>query len=162
MATPFLQNHPATDWQYQTVPLNFSDYPPLIKPLSWPRGKGLGGSSTTNFMIYMRGNPKDFDQWATITGNYRWSYANVEKYFHKMEDYNGRYEGDYHGKNGPLSIETVKYAPGLENFLEAVKESGFSVRDLNARFSPIEFTQKRGRRHSAYSAYIQPVLVDEI
>ncbi|ODM93330.1 Oxygen-dependent choline dehydrogenase [Orchesella cincta] len=57
---------------------------------------------------------RGFDQWATITGNYRWSYANVEKYFHKMEDYNAL-------RTRPRKLS------------EAVKESGFSVRDLNAR-----------------------------
>ncbi|ODM88563.1 Glucose dehydrogenase [FAD, quinone] [Orchesella cincta] len=164
LAVPFLQNHPATDWQYKIVPLKTSENPPVYQPLSWPRGKGLGGSSTTNFMIYMRGNPKDFDQWANITDDSTWSYANVEKYFNKMEDYHGRYEGlgDNHGKNGPLRIEPLKYSPGLENILAAVKEVGFSVRDLNVNqqegFSPIDFTQKQGRRHSAYSAYIQPIL----
>ncbi|ODM87397.1 Glucose dehydrogenase [FAD, quinone] [Orchesella cincta] len=164
LATPFLQNNPTTDWQYSTTPINSSDILLGNRPLVWPRGKGLGGSSTTNYMIYMRGNPQDFDQWANITEDPRWSYANVEKYFNKMEDYHGRYErdGNYHGKNGPLSIEPLKYAPGLENVLDAVKEAGFSVRDLNKHqqegFSPIDFTQKRGRRHSAYSAYLEPIL----
>ncbi|ODM92716.1 Alcohol dehydrogenase [acceptor], partial [Orchesella cincta] len=159
LAAPFLQNNPATDWQHKTVPLHSST---LSKPLSWPRGKGLGGSSATNFMIYMRGNPRDFDEWENITGDSRWGYKNVEKYFKKMEDYHGRYEREFHGKNGPLRVEPVNYAPGLDNFLEAVKETGFSVRDLNVDqqegFSPVEFTQKRGIRLSAYSAYIQPIL----
>ncbi|CAL8146748.1 unnamed protein product [Orchesella dallaii] len=130
--------------------------------MKWPRGRGLGGSSTTNFMMYMRGNPLDFDQWANITGDFKWSYNNVEHYFKKMEDYHGIYKNNLgkHGQNGPLRIEPVIYAPGLDYLLEAVKEAGYAVRDLNADqkegFSPLEFTQKRGRRHSTYSAYIKP------
>ncbi|CAL8138974.1 unnamed protein product [Orchesella dallaii] len=157
LAVPFLQNHPATDWKYETVPLNTSGL-----PLRWPRGKGLGGTSASNFMIYMRGNPKDFDQWANITDDPKWRYSNVENYFKKMEDYHGNYPSHAHEKNGPLRIEAVKYAPGLDSLLEAVTEAGFTVRDLNADqqegFSAVELTQKGGRRHSSYSAYIQPIL----
>ncbi|CAL8146316.1 unnamed protein product [Orchesella dallaii] len=149
LTTPFLQNHPATDWQYTTAP--FSDSSGVS--MKWPRGRGLGGSSTTNFMMYMRGNPLDFDQWANITGDFKWSYNNVEHYFKKMEDYHGIYKNNLgkHGRNGPLRIEPVIYAPGLDYVLEAVKEAGYT-------FSPLEYTQKRGRRYSTYSAYIKPNL----
>ncbi|CAL8097205.1 unnamed protein product [Orchesella dallaii] len=114
-------------------------------------------------MIYNRGNPRDFDRWAQVTGDARWNYENVEKYFHKIEDYNGYWSrSGYHGKGGPLSIESVNYAPGLNYVLDAAKEMGFEIRDLNQDqkqgFSPLDFTQKRGARFSTYRAYIKPAL----
>ncbi|ODM87284.1 Oxygen-dependent choline dehydrogenase [Orchesella cincta] len=124
----------------------------------------LGGSSATNFMIYMRGNRKDFDRWANISGDSRWSYSNVKRYFKKMENYHGIYKNDtkWHGKNGPLTVESVNFAPGLKEVFEAVNEWGYKILDLNAEqeegFSTLDATQNRGRRASSYSAYIEPIL----
>ncbi|ODM86851.1 Glucose dehydrogenase [FAD, quinone] [Orchesella cincta] len=125
----------------------------------------LGGSSATNFMIYMRGNPKDFDRWANISGDSRWRYSNVKKYFKKMENYHGIYKNDtkWHGKNGPLTVESVNFAPGLKEVFEAVNEWGYKILDLNTEqeegFSTLDATQNRGRRRaSSYSAYIEPIL----
>ncbi|CAL8091108.1 unnamed protein product [Orchesella dallaii] len=168
LAVPFLQNHPATDWQYKTVPSNNSGFAFTNKQLlAWPRAKVLGGGSSTNFMIYMRGNPKDYNEWATIAGDSRWAYDNVESYFKNMEDYHGNWptndsNNEFHGTGGPLRVEGAHYTPGLNSVLDAVRETGFSVRDLNVDqkegFSPVDLTQKRGHRWSAYSAYLQPVL----
>ncbi|ODM98335.1 Glucose dehydrogenase [FAD, quinone] [Orchesella cincta] len=159
-----LHNHPSADWQYATVPLNNSQFPLGDRKLPWPRGKMLGGCSSINYMVYMRGNPKDYDEWANKTCDPRWSYTNVEKYFKKMEDYHGSFNNheNFHSTNGPVTVEPIKYAPGLKNLLQAVKETGYRVRDLNAYqkegFSPLEVMQKRGRRMSSYTSYIEPIL----
>ncbi|CAL8097217.1 unnamed protein product [Orchesella dallaii] len=124
--------HPETDWDYKTVPQNGSALGLVNQQVNFPRGRGLGGSSNINVMIYNRGNPRDFDRWAQVTGDARWNYENVEKYFHKIEDYNGYWSrSGYHGKGGPLSIESVNYAPGLNYVLDAAKEMGFEIRDMN-------------------------------
>ena len=60
-----------------------------VQSILWPRGKMLGGTSNLNYMIYMRGHPKDYDNWANKTGDDQWTYENVIPYFRKMEDYHG-------------------------------------------------------------------------
>ncbi|ODM92786.1 hypothetical protein Ocin01_13896, partial [Orchesella cincta] len=128
----------------------------------WPRGRGLGGSSNVNYMIYNRGNPSDYNRWAEITGDERWSWKNVLRFFLKMEDYYGFWDGNgFHNKGGPLRIEPVRYAPGIEYVLAAGEEIGLPTRDANTivqtpGISPIDFTQERGYRFSTYRAYIQP------
>ena len=62
-----------------------------MQKVLWARGTGIGGSSNLNGMIYQRGNPKDYDNWANITGSAAWKYQNVLPYFKKLEDYHGSY-----------------------------------------------------------------------
>ncbi|CAL8097220.1 unnamed protein product [Orchesella dallaii] len=153
--------HPSVDWQYKTASQPNSGYGITKREIPWPRGKSLGGSSNSNFMIYNRGNPRDFDRWALHTGDARWKYKNVEKYFRKIEDYFGNWDGNgYHSKGGPLRVEPVRYRPGLDDVLKAATEKGYDIRDQNADqkqgFSPLDLTQKRGMRFSTYRAYILP------
>src|SRR5450631_2916787 len=78
-----------------------------------PRGKGLGGSSAINAMVYIRGHRSDYDQWASL-GNAGWSYADVLPYFKRSED-NADFDGEYHGKGGPLAVNKLgKRAVGVE------------------------------------------------
>jgi len=63
----------------------------LLQRSLWPRGRGLGGTSNLNFMIYQRGNPKDYDELAEITGDDEWKYKNVLPFFKKSENYHGNY-----------------------------------------------------------------------
>ena len=63
----------------------------LLQRVFWPRGTGIGGSSNLNAMIYQRGNPNDYDNWANITGNPEWRFENVLRYFKKLEDYHGSF-----------------------------------------------------------------------
>ncbi|ODM98588.1 Glucose dehydrogenase [FAD, quinone] [Orchesella cincta] len=164
--------HPSVDWQYKTASQPNSGYG-IIKRVCKNIGHCrnalsffnaiAGGSSNSNFMIYNRGNPRDFDRWALHTGDARWKYKNVEKYFRKIEDYFGTWDGnggDIH--NGPLRVEAVVYRPGLDDVLKAAQEKGYSIRDQNADqkqgFSPLDLTQKRGVRFSTYRAYIRPNL----
>ena len=85
-----------------------------------PRGKGLGGSSAINAMVYIRGHRRDYDQWAAL-GNPGWSYADVLPYFKRSED-NSELGGEYHGKGGPLHVSGLRSDnPVRETFLQAAR-----------------------------------------
>ena len=75
----------------------------------WPRGRGWGGSSSINAMVYIRGNAWDYDHWSQL-GNKGWSYESVLPYFKKAENFEGDGDDAYHGQDGPLSVKnpTVK------------------------------------------------------
>src|SRR6202023_1674185 len=89
-----------------------------------PRGKGLGGSSAINAMVYIRGHRSDYDQWASL-GNAGWSYADVLPYFKRSED-NADFDGEYHGKGGPLAVNKLRTDnPVQQTFLQAAREAQF-------------------------------------
>ncbi len=87
---------PSLDWCYMTEP------DPGIggRSLQWPRGKVLGGSSSLNGLLYVRGQPEDYDRWAALVGNEGWGFDEVLAYFKKSED-NERGENEFHGVGGP-------------------------------------------------------------
>ncbi|XP_035709908.1 oxygen-dependent choline dehydrogenase-like [Folsomia candida] len=126
------------------------------------RGKILGGSSSLNLMVYMRGNPNDFDNWANLTGDVSWSYENVLPYFKKSEDYTGNYPDRIMELGGPLSVTAKPDDPLTRDWMSAAREMGFNNSDANAyqtsTFFPVDHTTKDGRRWSTYKAFIQPVL----
>ncbi|OXA48940.1 Oxygen-dependent choline dehydrogenase [Folsomia candida] len=159
-------NHPETDWVYRTVPQNDSSQSLRDNSIILNRGKSLGGTSNLNYMVYMRGNPKDFDNWANLTQDEGWSYENLLPYFKKSENYQGNFKNEsFHGTGGPLTISTSDFAPLLRPWLEAAKEMGFHVEDPNAMqskgFSQVENTIKNGKRCSVYEAFIKPALTRE-
>src|SRR6267378_6809909 len=125
-----------------------------------PRGKGLGGSSAINAMVYIRGHSSDYDQWASL-GNDGWSFADVLPYFKRSED-NADFGGDYHGKGGPLAVNKLRTDnPVQQTFLQAAREAQFRIReDFNAEdlegLGSYQVTQKNGERWSAARAYIHP------
>jgi len=127
--------------------------------ISVPRGKGLGGSTLINGMIYVRGQPRDYDAWheAGATG---WRFEDVEPYFRKLECY--PQGGETRGKNGPLHLEKVNERyPIAEAFMQAAVEDGQRLNeDYNARdqegFGYYQVNQRGGRRWSAYDAYLKP------
>src|SRR6267378_5079533 len=125
-----------------------------------PRGKGLGGSSSINAMVYIRGHSSDYDQWASL-GNPGWSFADVLPYFKRSED-NADFGGDYHGKGGPLPVNKLRTDnPVQQTFLQAAREAQFRIReDFNAEdhegLGLYQVTQKNGERWSAARAYIHP------
>lgn len=93
---------------------------------NWPRGRVLGGSSTINGMVYIRGNKKDYDEWEQL-GNPGWNFRDVLEYFKKSEDMTiQEHLGDtFHGTGGPLTIEHYRYhTPLASSFLDAVQELG--------------------------------------
>jgi choline dehydrogenase-like flavoprotein len=125
-----------------------------------PRGKGLGGSSAINAMVYIRGHRADYDRWAAL-GNSGWSYADVLPYFKRSED-NADFDGEYHGKGGPLAVNRLcSDNPVQQIFLEAAREAQFRIReDFNAEeqegLGIYQVTQKGGERWSAARGYIHP------
>ncbi|XP_013103300.2 glucose dehydrogenase [FAD, quinone] [Stomoxys calcitrans] len=128
-----------------------------------PRGKVLGGTSSINYMIYNRGNRHDFDRWAEF-GNEGWSYQEVLPYFLKSENASlrGLEKSPYHNHYGPLHVEDVQYrSDAVHAYLKAAQQAGHNITDYNGESqmgaSYVQATTKNGRRHSAFSAYIQPI-----
>ncbi|XP_018569546.1 glucose dehydrogenase [FAD, quinone]-like [Anoplophora glabripennis] len=129
---------------------------------SWPRGRALGGSTVINYVIYTRGNPEDFRRWEAL-GNPGWSYKDVLPYYLKSENCNlGKgCNSKYHGNGGYLSVD-YPYATELTRaFLEGGIEMGEKVVDYNTPkymgFSQIQANLRFGRRHSASSAFLDPI-----
>ena len=129
-----------------------------------PRGKVLGGSSSINAMVYMRGHHTDYDHWFE-QGNPGWSYAAVLPYFKKAEHNErafGPEDADYHGKNGPLNVMDLR-SPNLFGpiFVEAGKQAGYPENhDFNGAHQHgvgmFQVTHKNGERYSAAKAYVTP------
>ena len=125
-----------------------------------PRGKGLGGSSAINAMVYIRGHRADYDHWASL-GNTGWSFNDVLPYFKRAED-NSDFDGEYHGKGGPLAVNKSRTGnPVQEIFLQAAQEAQFRLReDFNAEdhegLGIYQLTQRNGERWSAARAYVHP------
>ncbi len=145
------------DWNYMTEP-----QPGLGgRRLFWPRGKLLGGSSSINAMIYMRGAAADYDEWAQLTGDASWSYANVLPVFRRMED-NAHGADEYHGVGGPLRVEDLRSPhPWTRAVVESAVAAGHPRNDdfNGARLDGVgqyQVTQRRGRRWSAADAYLRP------
>lgn len=127
-----------------------------------PRGRMLGGSSSMNAMIYIRGHRRDYDGWARA-GCDGWSYSDVLPYFRRAE---GRAQGgsDYHGEFGPLLVDDVASPNPLSRaFVEAAVAAGFERNDdfngaQQAGFGPYQVNQRRGRRWSVADAYLKPAM----
>ena len=116
------------DWNYATEPQKHLQG----RELYWPRGKVVGGSSSINGMLYVRGNPADFDGWAQM-GCRGWSFDDVLPFFRKSEHYVQGGDADYRGKDGPLRVEDYRtILPLTHRFVEAAKQVGFAFSsDLN-------------------------------
>ena len=144
------------DWNYRTTPQPGA----AGRQLYWPRGKVLGGSSSINAMIYIRGHHADYDGWAAA-GCDGWGYADVLPYFKRSED-NARGAGPYHGAGGPLRVEDPRGAsPISDAFVEAAQATGFGrTDDFNgadqAGAGLYQLTQRGGRRESAADAFLKP------
>ena len=147
------------DWKYESEPEPFMDG----RRVYHARGKVLGGSSSINGMIFQRGNPMDFDQWAGEDGMETWDYAHCLPYFKRMEN---RLVGgdDWRGDDGPLKLETGPASnPLFQAWLDAGPEAGFTkTSDVNGfrqeGFAAFDKNMVRGRRMSAARAYLHPVM----
>jgi choline dehydrogenase len=145
------------NWAFDTEPV------PTLggRTVYWPRGTGLGGSSSINGMIYMRGQPGDFDHWAAL-GNDGWSWADVLPYFIRSET-NQRGASDYHGGQGPLHVSDAAIThPTADDFIAAAQQVGIRRSDdLNGPphegVAYRQYTIRNGRRHTSYNAFIEPV-----
>ena len=144
------------DWSYSTTPQAHLDN----RRLEWPRGRVLGGSSSINAMLYVRGNPIDYDTWRDVHGCLGWGFADLLPYFMRSED-NARGASDYHGVGGPLRVEDQRSPHELTfAFLEAAEAAGLAPNDdINGPVQDgvglYQVTQRRGRRWSAASAYVR-------
>ncbi|SDO39991.1 choline dehydrogenase [Lutimaribacter pacificus] len=173
-AGPFIQmpgalsypmNMARYDWGYRTEP-----EPHLGgRQLACPRGKVIGGSSSINGMIYVRGHARDFDHWRD-QGADGWGYADVLPYFKRMENWHdGGHGGDpsWRGTDGPLHVTRGARAnPLVQAFVEAGVQAGYpATADYNGYrqegFGPFDMTVWKGRRWSAASAYLKPALRHE-
>ncbi len=152
------QFHTKLDWDFATEPEPHVDG----RSLFVPRGKALGGSSSMNAMLYVRGRPLDYDSWAA-QGAPGWSYADVLPYFIKAED-NVRGPSEYHGVGGPLRVSEQRSPRPMNQRLIAASEAAGIPRiaDYNGPeqdgVSLFQVTQKNGRRFSAADAYLRPAL----
>ncbi len=168
-AGPFIQmpgalsypmNMARYDWGFVTEP-----EPHLGgRVMACPRGKVIGGSSSINGMIYVRGHARDYDHWAD-TGAAGWGYADVLPYFKRMENWSdGGHGGDptWRGTNGPLHVSRGKRDnPLTRAFVEAGRQAGYQVtNDYNGEkqegFGPFDSTIHKGQRWSAARAYLRP------
>jgi choline dehydrogenase len=128
----------------------------------WPRGKGLGGSSSINGMVYIRGHARDYDHWRQL-GMDGWSFADVLPYFKRSET-NETGGDDFHGGEGPLHVSNaLKSSPIFQVLIEAGKQAGYKTTpDFNGAqqegFGFFQLTIKNGRRWNTSTAYLQPVL----
>lgn len=134
------------------------------RSLFWPRGRGWGGSSAINAMVYTRGNAWDYDHWSQL-GNAGWAYASVLPYFRRAEHFSGDGDAEYHGTEGPLSVQKSDRTNDvlMDVFVEAGGQAGFPLtQDFNGRnqegFSRFEHTILGSKRCSAARAYLHPVL----
>ena len=152
------------NYGFETEPEETTDN----RKLYWPRGRGWGGSSSINAMVYIRGHAYDYDLWRQ-QGNSGWSYDDVLPYFKKAESFNGKGDNDYHGYEGPLNVKKSEsdHDELLDVFVDAGEQAGFPLtKDFNGEnqegFSRYEHTMadtKRGpRRWSSARAYLHPAL----
>lgn len=150
------------DWGFTSEPEPHLNH----RRLACPRGKVIGGSSSINGMVYVRGHARDFDHWAA-SGATGWAYADVLPYFRRMETWHdGGHGGDPHwrGRDGPLHVTRgPRDNPLFAAFVEAGRQAGYPVTaDYNGAqqegFGPMDQTVWQGRRWSAANAYLRPAL----
>ncbi|HEY6495655.1 MAG TPA: GMC family oxidoreductase N-terminal domain-containing protein, partial [Trebonia sp.] len=143
------------DWNFVTLPQERADG----RAVYWPRGKVLGGSSAINAMIYIRGNPDDYDLWRSSYGCAGWGYKDLVPYFRRAED-NERGESPYHGKGGPLSVQDLRHkSEHARLFIEAAVRRGAAANDdfngpQQEGVGFYQVTQRDGVRCSVADAYL--------
>jgi len=142
--------HPKITWQFETEPLDELG----SRRMLWPRGKVLGGSSSINGLIYIRGQKQDFDLWRQL-GNTGWSYDDVLPYFRKSEDQEHG-ANEFHGKGGPLAVSDLRTPHPLHDaFMEGAKQAGYPYNpDFNGAeqegVGPLQLTVRNRRRASSF------------
>ncbi|MCZ8353693.1 MAG: GMC family oxidoreductase N-terminal domain-containing protein [Cyclobacteriaceae bacterium] len=153
-------HHSKVDWNcYYTIPQPFLKN----RKIYHPRGKVLGGSSSTNAMAYIRGQKEDYDHWHAM-GNTGWSYPDVLPYFKKSEN-NEQYENEFHAKGGPLHVTQAKWYHTKvgESFINACAQNGLPLNhDVNGASQLgagwFQYTMKNAKRQSTARAFLLPVL----
>ena len=147
---------PKVNWEFETVPqaqLN-------NRAMWYPQGRTIGGSTSINAMIYIRGNREDYEAWAA-QGNKEWGYDQVLPFFRKAE-HNERLNDEFHGSDGPMNVtEQIQHNELSKAFVRAAQELGLTYTpDFNGASQDgvgyYDVTQKRARRESASTAYLRP------
>lgn len=149
-------HNPKVDWCYKTEP----DPGLNGRSIEWPRGKVLGGSSSLNGLLYVRGQPQDYDRWAQM-GNRGWSWDDVLPLFKRAEN-NERGADNFHGDQGPLSVSNMRIQrPITDAWVAAAQAAGYKFNpDYNGKEQEgvgfFQLTAKNGRRCSSAVAYLNP------
>ncbi len=150
--------NPAYDWCYDTE----SDPGISGRSIPWPRGRVLGGSSSLNGLLYVRGQPRDFDIWSQL-GCHGWSWDDVLPFFKKSENWSGEDDAGLRGNDGPLSVQPARLKRDIVDiWVEAAVNAGYR---RNPDYNGIEqegvghfqLTMKGGRRCSSAAAYLSPI-----
>ena len=151
--------NPRTDWMYRTEP----DEGLNGRSIHYARGKVLGGCSSINAMVYMRGQARDYDEWAALTGDDSWSWDNVLPIFKRSED-NWRGGNELHGAGGEWRVEQQRLSwEILDAFAAAANEIGIPKTDdfnrgTNEGTGKFEVNQRRGVRWNTTKAFLRPVM----
>ncbi len=149
-------HNPATDWCYKTEP----DSGIAGRSLQWPRGKVLGGSSSLNGLLYVRGQHEDYNRWSEL-GNQGWSYKEVLPYFKKSED-KEHGESEYHGVGGPQKVSDLRLRrPIADYFIQAARQTGIPLNDdyngeQQEGVGYFQQTAYKGFRWSTARAFLRP------
>ncbi|KAL0266695.1 UNVERIFIED_CONTAM: hypothetical protein PYX00_009168 [Menopon gallinae] len=151
------------DWQYKTEPTGKACLGMKGGRCNWPRGKVLGGSSVLNYMVYVRGNRQDYENWEAM-GNPGWGYKDALYYFKKSEDNRNPYlaRSKYHSRGGYLTVQESPWrSPLALAFVQAGQEVGYDNIDINGAsqtgFMLAQGTLRRGSRCSTAKAFLRPV-----
>src|SRR3954468_25040769 len=158
-ALPYPIGNRLYDWKYESEPEPYMDG----RRIYHARGKLLGGSSSINGMIFQRGNPLDYERWATDKGMESWDYAHCLPYFKRMETCLAGAD-EWRGGSGPLIMERgPATGPLFGAFFEAVQQAGYPLTDdvngyRQEGFAAFDRNVHRGRRLSAARAYLHPVI----
>ena len=150
-------HNPATDWCYETEP----DPGLNGRSLKWPRGKVLGGSSSINGLLYVRGQHQDYDRWSEM-GCSGWSFNDVLPYFKRAEN-QARGENEYHGVDGPLHVSDMSFKRDIcDDFIKGVAELGTPISDdyngaEQEGVGYFQLTAHNGRRCSTAVAYLKGI-----
>jgi choline dehydrogenase-like flavoprotein len=154
----------ATDynWGYRAQPQENACLALKNRRSVWPRGKGMGGCSIINFMIYTRGHARDYDEWEKL-GNPGWGWTQALHYFKKSERAHGDFvDMRFHSQNGELDVQRVPHqTPMVKAFVKGGVELGYRMVDYNSGntigFSTLQATLRNGTRCSANKAFIRPI-----
>jgi len=154
-----LANNKKLNWAFETEPQDHLNK----RRLFWPRGKTLGGSSSINAMIYIRGHPDDYQYWQEAAGSALWGWDRASELFRRMEDNERHPAGGFHGQGGELSVGDLRTVnPLSDDFVEAGRELQFPANpDFNADSQEglgyYQVTQRNGRRWSSAQAFLRQV-----
>ena len=158
-ALSYPMNMKRYDWGFESEPEGRLNGRRLVVP----RGKVLGGSSSVNGMVWVRGHARDFDHWAE-QGATGWDYAGVLPYYRRLEHWHGPKPSDWRGTDGPLHVQRARqWNPLMKAFVAAGAEAGYPVtEDYNGHqqegFGAFDMSVHRGRRWSTANAYLRPAL----